>query len=157
MDGNAPGRLKRAKVEGPEIKTGGRTQFSRGALVLGELLRFQIEGANDDVMTVVLVVLHTRVGSPHFSLVHVHPQGCEAPYVFVDSNLTPGILACRTLPELQSLMDEMSLFPATVLLKRNVALPKGVALKKAAVAAASDPPEPSVPGDILPFAPLVLA
>jgi hypothetical protein len=157
FDGNAPGRLKRRKVGGPELKTQGPAQFSRGALVLRDLLRFQVEGANDDVMTVVLVVLHTRVGSPHFSLVHVHPQGCEAPYVFVDSNLTPGILACRTLPELQSLMDEMSLFPATVLLKRNVALSKKMSHKKAAVSAASDPPEPSVPGDILPFAPHVVA
>ncbi len=157
IDGNAPGNLKRAKFEGPEIKMQGRTQFSRGAHALGELLRFQIEGANDDVMTVVLVVLHTRVRSPHFSLVHVHPQGCEAPYVFVDSNSTPGILACRTLPELQSLMDERSLFPATLLLKRNVALSNGTSLKKAAVDAASDPQEPSVPGDILPYAPLAVA
>jgi len=74
----------------------------------------------DDDLTVAVVVLHTSQGSPHFSLLHVLPEGTDLPYVVVDSNLTPGILACRDMSELQDIVDERHLYPSSFLLKRKI-------------------------------------
>ena len=77
----------------------------------------------DDEFTVHVVVLHTSQGSAHFSLLHVLPEASDSPFVLVDSNLTPGLLACRDMSELQDVVDERRLYPSSFLLKRKIVVP----------------------------------